>query len=84
MDDSFNGEWHHIAGTYDGNQLRLYVDGGLVDSEDYLGSINSTTNPVNIGRNSQQTTRLYEGAIDDVKIYNRALSAGEILYLADN
>ena len=84
VDDSFNGEWHHIAGTYDGNQLRLYVDGGLVDSEDYLGSINSTTNPVNIGRNSQQTTRLYEGAIDDVKIYNRALSAGEILYLADN
>ena len=84
VDDSFNGEWHHVAGTYDGNQLRLYVNGGLANSRDYVGSINATTYPVNIGRNSQQTTRLYEGAIDDVKIYNRALSAGEILYLADN
>lgn len=84
VDDAFNGDWHHVAGTYDGNQLRLYVDGGLVDSEDYVGSINSTSNPVNIGRNSQQTGRLYEGAIDEVRIYNRALSEGEILYLADN
>ena len=84
VDDSFNGEWHHVAGTYDGTQLRLYVDGGLADSADYIGSIATTTYSVNIGRNSQNTDRLYEGAIDDVRIYNRALSAGEILYLADN
>ncbi len=80
---SFNGIWHHVAGTYDGSQLKLYVDGGLVAMMDYEGSIASSTYPVNIGRNSQETDRLYEGSIDEVRIYNRALSEGEILYLAN-
>ncbi len=83
VDDSFNGTWHHVAGTFDGSQLRLYVDGGLADSMGYTGSIASTTFPVNIGRNSQETDRFYRGVIDEVRIYNRALSEGEILYLAD-
>ena len=83
VDDSFNGVWHHVAGTFDGNQLRLYVDGSLADSLDYTGAIATSTYPVNIGRNSQNTDRLYEGAIDEVRIYNRALSEGEILFLAN-
>jgi hypothetical protein len=81
--DSFNGEWYHVAGTYDGNQLKLYINGGLVNSLDYAGSIGTSTYPVNIGRNSQETGRFYEGAIDEVRIYNRALTESEILYLAD-
>ncbi len=81
--DSFNGEWHHVAGTYDGNQVRLYINGGLVDSLDYAGSIGTSTYPVNIGRNSQETGRFYNGLIDEIRIYNRVLSEGEILYLAD-
>jgi len=83
VDDSFNGVWHHVAGTFDGNQLRLYVDGSLADSMDYTGAIATSTYPVNIGRNSQETGRLYEGAIDEVRIYNRALSEGEILFLGN-
>jgi len=81
--ESFNGVWHHVAGTFDGNQLRLYVDGSLAGSMDYTGAIALTTFPVNIGRNSQNTDRLYEGAIDEVRIFNRALSEGEILFLAN-
>ena len=50
---------------------------------DYTGTIATTTYPVNIGRNSQNTDRLYEGAIDEVRIYNRALTEGEILFLAN-
>ena len=80
---SFNGVWHHVAGTYDGTQLKLYIDGGLAAMMNYEGSIASSTYPVNIGRNSQETDRLYEGSIDEVRIYNRALSEGEILYLAN-
>jgi beta-galactosidase len=83
VDDSFNGQWHHVAGTYDGSQVKLYVNGGLVGTADYEGPIDINTYPVNIGRNSEATNRLYNGAIDEVRIYNRALSAGEILYLAD-
>ena len=84
VDDSFNGLWHHVAGTFDGNQIRLYVDGSLADSMDYTGAIATTTFPVNIGRNSENPDRLYEGAIDEVRIYNRALSEAEVLYLAIN
>ncbi len=83
VNDSFNGVWHHVAGTFDGNRLLLYVDGSVVKSMDYTGAIAKTTYPVNIGRNSQNTDRLYEGLIDEVRIYDRALSEGEILFLAN-
>jgi hypothetical protein len=83
VDDSFNGVWHHVAGTFDGTQLKLFIDGGLAGTLDYTGSIATGTYPVNLGRNSQNTDRLYEGVLDEARIYNRALSEGEILYLAN-
>ena len=83
VDDSFNGVWHHVAGTFDGTQLKLFIDGGLVGTLDYSGSIATGTYPVNLGRNSQNTDRLYEGVLDEVRIYNRALPEGEVLYLAN-
>jgi beta-galactosidase len=84
-DSSFNGVWHHVAGTYDGIQLKLYIDGALRSVSDYIGYIASNQYAVNIGRNSEADdgTRFYEGAIDDVRIYTRALSSAEIAYLAD-
>jgi hypothetical protein len=81
IDSSFNGVWHHLAGTYDGSQLKLYVDGELKAGSSHTGSIGSSTYNVNIGRNSEATDRLYNGLIDDVRIYNYALSANEILQL---
>ncbi len=83
ISSAFNGVWHHVAGAYDGSQLNLYLDGGIVATLDYEGAIATTTYEVNIGRNSQNTDRLYEGAIDEVRIYNRALSEGEVLYLSN-
>ena len=81
IDSSFNGVWHHLAGTYDGNDLKLYCDGDLIATSHYVGSIASSAYNVNIGRNSEWTDRFYEGLIDDVRIYNFALSADEILQL---
>jgi beta-galactosidase len=80
---SFNGTWHHVAGTYDGSELKVYVDGLLRGTTAHTGAIATSTYAVSMGRNSQQTTRYYEGLIDEVRIYNRALSASEIAYLAD-
>ncbi len=79
---SFNDVWHHIAGTYDGNELKLYIDGGLEKTLGYTGSINMSAYNVNIGRNSMIPDRLYGGMIDDVRIYNYALTDDEILYLS--
>ena len=52
-------------------------------TNDYVGVIASSTYNVNIGRNDQNTDRFYEGAIDEIRIYDRALSEGEVLFLAD-
>ncbi len=78
VDGSFNNVWHHLAGTYDGTNLKLYIDGTLEVTTAYTGSIANSVFSVNIGRNTQETGRFYKGAIDDVRIYNRALTQDEI------
>ncbi len=80
---AFNDAWHHVAGTFDGTQLKLYIDGQLVTSTVYAGAINVATYNVQIGHNSQQTTRFYNGLIDDVRIYQGALPKSEVLKLAN-
>ena len=84
VDSTFNGEWHHVLGTYDGNELKTYVDGVLGATVVHQGSIEIQTHNLTIAMNSQQTDRYYDGAIDEVKIYNRALSAAEIRFLVGN
>jgi hypothetical protein len=84
VDSSFNGDWRFVAGTYDGNEVRTYIDGGIGAVTSHVGTIEIRTDNLYIGANSEASTRLYNGAIDDVRIYNQALSEGEILFLADN
>lgn len=67
--------WTHVAGTFDGNTLRLYVDGQSVwTGAGSLGPVNSA--PVLIGGTG--TCEHFAGLLDEVKIFNRALSAAEI------
>ncbi len=78
VDSSFNDVWHHLAGTYDGNKLKLYVDGKLEVTTAYVGSIASSAANLNIARNSDERDRFYNGSIDDVRVYNYVLSEKEI------
>ena len=78
----FNGDWHHAAGTFDGEQLKIYVDGELSVTTDHVGGISPDTYNVAIGTNTQSGGRFSESIVDEAKIYSRALSEGEILYLA--
>jgi beta-galactosidase len=79
VDASFNGVWHHLAGTYDGSKVKLYIDGVMVNEVAYSGSIMlSPGTPLYIGANADWPDRGYEGAIDDVRIYDRALAGEEI------
>jgi hypothetical protein len=84
VDSSFNGEWHHVLGTYDGSELKTYVDGILGATVAHQGSIEVQTHNLTIAMNSQETDRFYDGVIDEVKIYNRALSPSEIRFLVGN
>jgi hypothetical protein len=78
-----DGQWHHVAGVYDGSsKLCIYVDGILDSFENTSGSISNNTYNVLIGENEGTPGREWNGQIDDVRIYNRALSHGEIVSLA--
>jgi hypothetical protein len=69
--------WTHLAATYDGAQVRLYVNGVQAGSRAQTGSITVSTGPLRIGGNAVWT-EFFAGLIDEVRVYNRALSAAEI------
>jgi len=73
-----DGQWHHVAGVYDGSKIYLYVDGVEDTSENASGSINNIDYPVYIGENAELTGRYWNGLIDDVRVYDRALLPGDI------
>src|SRR5439155_1431726 len=65
--------WTHLAATYDGATQRLYVNGVEVAARAQTGAIVSTVNPLRIGGNSIWG-EFFQGRIDEVRIYNRALA----------
>jgi len=84
-----DGQWHHVAGTYDGSRLSLYIDGRLDNFEfAFGGKIALNDRDVRIGDTTDQLykgARYWSGLIDDVRIYNQALTEAEIkvLYTGD-
>lgn len=70
-----DGLWHHACITYDGTTRRLYLDG--VQKATDTTSLVTTSGNVMIGRNSD-LAEAFPGNIDDVRVYNRALSAAEV------
>lgn len=77
-----DGLWHFIVATYDGSVQRLYVDGLLKIS---VYASYTPANNVDISMGAATGGGYFKGKMDDVRIYNRALSADEIrmLYILD-
>jgi serine/threonine protein kinase/tetratricopeptide (TPR) repeat protein len=73
-----DARWHHFVGVYDGTMIYLYVDGELDASSTATGRLRTDGAPVFIGANSQVAERGWKGMIDDVRIYDYALSEVEI------
>jgi hypothetical protein len=69
--------WTHLAATYDGRMQRLYVNGDEVASRAQTGPIQGSADPFRLGGNSVRG-EYFQGRIDEVRIYNRALTASEI------
>ena len=72
-----NNVWTHVAGTYDGSTLRLFINGAQVASTGFSGSIATSAGPLRIGGNSIWG-EFFQGRIDEIRIYNRALTQAEI------
>ena len=79
--------WHHIAATWDGYYLKLYVDASKVDECQFSGKIAYDNRPVYIGSHDPDGDYIPEwgwyGLIDDVAIFNRALDENEIRFIND-
>jgi hypothetical protein len=71
--------WHHIVGTYDGNTIKIFLD-GRSNQLTNVGKINLSTSNLQIGHGyfGGGVSYLFDGLIDDVKIYNAALSTSQI------
>ncbi len=69
--------WSHLASTYDGTTLRLFVNGTQVATKATSGAMAATASPLRIGGNAIWG-EYFAGQIDEVRIYNRALNETEI------
>ncbi|WMN12009.1 LamG-like jellyroll fold domain-containing protein [Marivirga salinae] len=89
-------QWYHVVGTWDGtfnpSGFKLYIDGVRNDQKDFeqgivnCGGFQESENPfhIGIGHCSTGPCAPFNGAIDEVRIYNRVLNAQEILILTKN
>jgi fibronectin type 3 domain-containing protein len=71
------GVWTHLAATYNGSTLLLYANGTQVASQAATSNIAANNTPLRIGGNAIWT-EYFNGLIDEVRVYNRALTAAEI------
>ncbi len=82
LDDSANrlelNEWYHLAGSYDGATMKVYINGELILEEAQSGNIISTNEPLLIGRRALGDERFFSGWIDEVSVWSRGLSLAEI------
>ncbi len=77
------GTWHDVASAYDGNRQRSYLDGVTAKSALMSGNINWTNSNLTIGSTNGNTIN-WNGQIDEVAVWNRALSSTEISDLYKN
>ena len=73
-----DNQWHHVCGVYDGASQTIYIDGVQDTRIPSTGNVTASTNRLFIGENSGATGRHITGLIDDVRLYNRALTVDEI------
>ena len=76
-----NNTFRHVAATYDGSSLNVYIDGILDGTTAYTGTPSGTGQEIRIGRHFA-LNRQFTGQMDDIRIYDSALTASEVASLA--
>ena len=78
-------EWVHIVVTWDGNTIKYYINGVKDNREDsYSNTLNIVDNDLVIGKDAPGVTEWFNGNLDDLYLYNRALSESEVQELYQN
>ncbi|MGJ8638751.1 MAG: LamG domain-containing protein [Opitutaceae bacterium] len=76
-DDLFDDEWHHLAGTYDGSNVQLFVD-GISQGSNNVGTYVGNTRDVRLG-NTWQSSRFFSGELDELRISDEVLGVPDFL-----
>jgi len=79
------GQWYHVAFTWDGTEMAIFVDGVEQDRTDAVGSMPTSNHPLTIAARRSgggDPGEFFRGKIDEVRIYDYALSRSEVLDLA--
>jgi hypothetical protein len=71
------GEWTHLAVTYDGSLIRLYVNGTLQGTQAQTGPLVTSSQPLRLGGDAVWS-EWFDGSLDEIRVYDRPLSAAEI------
>ncbi|MDB2472154.1 LamG domain-containing protein [bacterium] len=74
----FNGNWRHVAGTYDGANLKLYLDGTQVSSVSRTGNLITATGELYLSRSYNSLQNFFNGELDEVAVWDSALSSCDI------
>ena len=72
------GQWTHLAGTFDGCTLRIYVDGVESGKLERPGPMKPNTAPLCLGNFAEKHAAHFTGLLDEVKVYDRALTPAEV------
>ncbi len=72
------GQWRYVTATYESGRARLYVDGVLVGSNNFMTPPETSPHATVIGRSGYATSNFANGAVDDVSVFTRALTAAEV------
>ncbi len=73
-----DGEWHFLAGTWDGDEILLYIDGELEAEMPCKGELKPNNDPLFIGARGG-SGRFVTGALDEIKVYDYALTKDQLL-----
>ena len=72
------GQWHHVAITYESGAQVIYLDGTAVATQSYAEGLTENNLPLLIGTDYNIISRAWDGFLDEVNIFDRALSQGEV------
>jgi hypothetical protein len=72
------GRWVHLAGTFDGQMMRIYVDGEEKGTMERPGPVKANAFHLCLGNYEEKHPAYFHGLLDEVKLYSRALTAEEV------
>jgi hypothetical protein len=76
-------EWHLLSVSWDGREIKFYIDGKIKDTKIWEGKLPDSDSKLLIGSDPPGDTEYFRGIMDELRIYNYALTESEIYSLYD-